>query len=581
MDPLRDRVFGLLSDLCGPTTDVTPDGLRLLSHTILGVSRDHSPVALFAVRDALPWVAALVELSDGAQPESVAQMLTGHGIIRGLGPAALVRRLAQAGRPRATIGSTDLSDEAGRLSRVLRDLAMLDTRLVDLSMQSDSVIRRTVLDDPALLAATGSVCAEMQTEVATRLRDALYLVETTVDPAPLEMLADLEGSWDGGMLRTRQGFGERTRRFEISACDHLRQSGFAPAVRVALLYGGQRFTESELRHRIHEFPIFADDRPLEDLAVVLCQQRGNVLAHLRGEVPLRALDGWVSYLRGACHELAETRDISIRESTSFAHFCLHLTNFCDLAVATDDATNDEARRAVMNVEDELKEFALLGQRAGLSDDEAGLGQYEASRWSDASAEEELVERLGRLGGGWRAGFAPTAGGVTRLGTEALDPWYGALSAFDNLEHLERLMPRLAGATIRGANLFETARPRRALHLLLMALAAATEETTTLDFEPAVEWFTDPERRQLAESMIDVSQSVESSGCGFVAEPDGPTVRVSVKRHAEFEALLTLVNTPQLPGPMVELAHQRIEALVANRDGESVGPVAAPGAWINA
>ena len=566
MDPLRDRVFGLLSDLCGSPADLTPDGLRLLSHTLLGVARDNAPSSLFAVRDALPWVVALVESGSGTVPGAVAEMLTTHGVVRALNRETIASRLEAAVQKRPSL--MEASSGQSRVSRALRDLALLDARLADLAMCSDTVIRDTLMEKPGLLGAAISICAGGdQTAVARRFRAALLVDDVVLDPSPLRLLCDLETAWDGGSIGVHGEFCERTRRFELSACDHLRQSGIACAIRAALVFSTVSTRGGDIRGKLRAFTTFAEDRSLEDLTVALAENRGRVVDFLSGRSPLRTLDGWVRYLRGPCHELADLREISIREAMSFAHFAFHLMNFCDLASRSDGAANDEARLAVMAVEDDLKEFALSGQRAGLSDDEVHLGRWARDRWADVTVEEQLLEHVARLAGGWRAGLSPTVDGARpRLQPDALHPWVRALGAFccpD--ETLALIHMRLATMSIRGAELFEVAHPRHALRLLAMGTLAASGPGV-LDFESALSWFNDASRRPLAEAMLDLVDDEVlltrlSGPCGFVAERTSTGVSVSVRRHAEFEALLVLIRTPDVAPLMRELARDRLEALV--------------------
>ncbi len=594
MDPLRDRIFGLLSDLCGHQHDISPDGLRLLGHTLLGVARDHAPTALFAVREALPWVAALVELSDGAAADTVAEMLASRGIVRALGVRTVARKLDAARRPRASLGSADSSAEQARVTAALRDLALLDRRLVGLSMRSDAAIRDEVLGDAALLAAVVDVCSEgAATDVSRRFREALRLPDG-VDADPLALLADVETTWDGGVLRTLSGFGERSRRFEISACDHLAQSGFAEAVRAALLYGGLPATdEAELRRTLRAFSTFASDRSLEDLCVALCACRHGVLDYVRGATPLGTLDPWIEFLRGACHELAEARELSIREATSFAHFCLHLVNFCDLATRPDAAT-DEVRRSVMNVEDELKEFALDAQKEGLADDEACLSAWEEKRWRSVGRRERVAGRLARLAGGWRDGFASgSEGGPPRLHDQVLSGWRRELAMLDE-SVVARLDEAILNVEVRGTRLFEAVSPATAIRLLVLALAGG--ETRRIDFGEASEWFLDPTRRSIALAMIDaiglktlVDRDESTVRCGFAAERSEEGTTIVVRRHPEFEALLVLTSGSDTPEELRQMATERLGDLVQTEPKDTeretgLGSIRtsplAPGAWIN-
>lgn len=595
MDPLRDRIFGLLSDLCGHQHEISPDGLRLLGHTLLGVARDHAPTALFAVRDALPWVAALVELSEGADAEAVAQMLASRGVVRALGPRTVARRLEDARRPRATLGSTETGAEQARLSTAIRELALLDRRLVGLSMRSDRAIRDEVLDDAGLLAAVVELCGETTgDDVARRFREALRL-RCDIDPSPLALLADIESSWDGGRLRTLNGFGERSRRFEISACDHLRQSGFAPAVRAALVFGGRESVEEiELRQILRSFGAFSDDRTLEDLCVALCRCRGKALDYVRGRRPLAALDAWIAFLRGPCHELAESREVSIREATSFAHFCLHLLDFCDLAT-TADAADDEVRRSVMHVEDELKEFALQAQRKGLADEEANLATWEAARWGGLGRRERVAERVARLAGGWRAGFIESdTDGPPRLHDQVLSNWRRALDELDE-SVVALLDDAILDVEFVGGRALEAVTPDEAIRLLLMTLASG--ESNRVDLSVASDWFLDPSRRTIARAMLGaipieqlVTRDEAAVSCGFAAEASSVGTAIVVRRHPEFEALLVLTSTgPETPEELRRIASRRLQALVQTEAEETADEVQlgasrtvpfAPGSWIN-
>ncbi len=583
MDPLRDRIFGLLSDLCSTQSEISPDGLRLLSHTLLGVARDQAPTALFAVRDALPWVAALVELIDGTEAAVVAEMLSARDVVRALDRRTLTKRLEDVLKPRPA--GVECSALEARYSKALRELASLDARLVDVAMRSDSNIRDTLLAEPDLLSVAVSICAGgEQTDVARRFRAALLVEDVALEPDAVALLCDLESAWDGGAICAREGFGDRTRRFEISACDHIRQSGFAPAVRAALLYGAVTAHGGDIRRKLRGFSVFCEDRPLEDLAVALAEHRGGVVEFLSGLIPIRGLDGWVRYLRGGCHELADTREVSIREATSFAHYCFHLVNFCDLAIREDGGANDDARRAVMGVEDDLKEFALAGQRAGLSDAEFHLGRREQERWATVTAEGQLIERLGRLGGGWRQGFLPALNGALRLGPDVLDPWYDALASFEYPdEMLNVINTTLATMSIRGAEIFAVARPKHALRMLAMSALASTGPGT-LDFEAALQWFKDPARRGAAETMLDlVDDPLQlrrvNASCGFVAESTPGGVSLTVRRHPEFEALLLLLRSRSTAPLMRELARDRISDLVAVVDESAVTPMEFAGASI--
>lgn len=326
---MRDRIFGLLTDLCGREHDVSPDGLRLLSHTLMGVARDDAPGALLAVRDALPWIAAFLEASDGAAADAVAQLLVRRGAVRALTCHHIERRLHDARTP------------AAWESR-LRELAALDLRVVTASLLSEQAIRDTVIEDSALLSAVVDVCAEPEADQASRFRRA-------VNPAPaasatVAVLSELENSWNASSLCGSR-FSERSVRFEISAADHLARSGFMPAVRAALIYGPERVAEW-----VPKYSLLQAEPAMADLAVALGEARG---ACVHGAMSARGFDGWIDYLRGPNRRLASAHRITTREAMSFAHFCLHLVNFCDLVA--NDMANDAARDRMMELEAELRE----------------------------------------------------------------------------------------------------------------------------------------------------------------------------------------------------------------------------------
>lgn len=362
MDPLRDRVFGLLCDLCGSPREASPDTLRLLSHTLLGVARDHAPAQLFAVRDALPWVAALVELEQGTEPASVATMLVSRGAVQAFDETGLAARLRAACAP------------SGAPGRVLAELAALDARLIGLCQLEDAPLGDALIADPVLWGAAMSVGVGTS-EVARRFGAALG--GDCAMPRAMQVWCTLESASDAQMSACGDdsSFGARTWCFERSASVHLREAGLGPVMRATLYYGGPDATEEQLRRDLRRFRVLAGDRAMEELALALVAVRGEVDGTVRGRRGLPALDRWAHYLRGPSRGLARTLGTSVREAANYAHFCLHVMNFCDLAGQTAVTGGEAARRAMMEVEDELRARAQHASLVGESrdDEEAGAG----------------------------------------------------------------------------------------------------------------------------------------------------------------------------------------------------------------
>ncbi len=345
MDPLRDRVFGLMSDICGLRHDVRADSLRLLSHTLLGVARDDTPQALEAIREALPWLTAFLEAEAGANHEIVARMLVHADALQVVPKAVVLEMLAATDDPGESIGGLDSGSRSARIARAFRALATLDADLATLSIPATREIRRHLFDDARLLAVAMRLDPQRNHECA-RLCAALGKVG---DPAAMKVLADLESSWDASDVRRRGALSERSLRFAMSAADHLSYHGFLPAVRLALTYDRPRDVVAMASE------VLPGDAPLSRLAWELSKARGHTLTYARGGGSLDPLARWVHYLASGTEELAKTHRCDEREARSFAHFALHLVNFCDM-MADDDAS-EALRNACLDVENELRDSA--------------------------------------------------------------------------------------------------------------------------------------------------------------------------------------------------------------------------------
>lgn len=343
MDPQRDRVFGLMSDLCGRQHPLPPDSLRLLSHTLLGLARDDSPRALFAIRDALPWLVAYLEACDGAEPDVVADIVVTSGAVRVLGPTMVERRLATALAPRHG-SSRDFASLPARLTRALHELAELDRRLLDAQLLSTRALRDTLLTDSRMLEAAATIVARQATTgVARRFEAALGRVDVDA-PARIATLADLETSWDGGATVGAPHLSERSWRFAMAALDHLSHHELLPVLRAALLYGSPAaIGDADL------------EPPFAELAAALVQMRGVLTDEWSTSKTWNASARWVHYMIAHAAGLAGRLNCSEREARSFAHFSLHIVNFCEMIAA--DLASEALRDVVMEVENALRRQA--------------------------------------------------------------------------------------------------------------------------------------------------------------------------------------------------------------------------------
>lgn len=539
---LRERTFGLLAELCG---DLPTDTLRVASHALLGLATDADTDALLQLRDAMPWLAAFLELEDEGSPEDVARRLHARGALRSLAPRYIAQRLC--------------NDAYGSArGAAIKDLAQLDRRLFSLSRASALEIRDAVLDDIQLMVAALEVMDDAP-ECLPEIRTALGVCEQNV--GPLHVLATLETSWNGlksSVLSDRSG------RFELSAVDHLRQNGFLVAVRAAL---GLTCDGETLRG----YSVFREDPSLEQLTRALMKVRGLAMEHLRGMVPLRALRGWVEYLRGACSDIAESRGITLREATSFAHFCWHVMNFCDLYDACGAAAHDALRRSLMDIEDEVKEFALMGMTAGVSDQNANLGAFDAARWRRHGTAAFAADRVARLAGAWRLGTAPAPmGAPSRVGGEVADEARRAVmdadSRFPGAAHL--VGATMAHAQIVGAQWCERIAPGAVFAMLALCFARARDAGVDLgrplrvDVTRLGEWTKTPLRSLVFEKWL-THAALHQAMVGIEEQTTvevtvvGQDIQIGFAPSPALEAALTLMVSGVGP------AHQGYLASLVN------------------
>lgn len=159
------------------------------------------------------------------------------------------------------------------------------------------------------------------------------------------------------------GLAEREQRFELSLANHLKSSGLLCAVRAAIALSApniETISTPRLREELTSFSRFADDAALLELTAALVETAGLPRAHLSGEVDLSELSGWVAHLREGTASFARSRDISRREAIHHAHYALHFTDLCKLVGDPEARLDSSTRRAVMDIEEALKEFAVVG-----------------------------------------------------------------------------------------------------------------------------------------------------------------------------------------------------------------------------
>lgn len=418
---LRDQTISLLVNLTddNDAAGVEPgDGhlaLRHLGIAALNLATEVSPDALLNAGHALPWLAifSMWQQHDVGHQELV-DTITRHGLAPHFGPQTLRRRLSRAAQAhhspiRRAPSNGDDADELGRVrAHILRHIVDHDRRIAKLMTIPAHERRDGLIDDAGLLAAVLELSAEArENQHAASLVDHLPQWPITTPSDALEILARFEGSHFEDIPNELGQLGDRSQRFEQSLAIHLERHGLLAALHAALAFApaaDQPTPEQrELRRYLTGFSPLATDPTLLELTIALITVRHRALDHLRGARTLDALSPWITYLRGPCMHFAEARDITLREATNFAHYAFHLLNICDLASLSDVVLRDPLRRALMDLEDELKEFALVGQRQGLSDEQSDLHRYEKTRWRNQGPRALLADRIARLSGLWQAG----------------------------------------------------------------------------------------------------------------------------------------------------------------------------------
>lgn len=596
----RDSASLLLHLLIRPEADAGEDSraaLRLASHTALNLASEAGTEALWDLGRALPWLAIYLDWTQqDTAPEALANTIAGRRLVAHLPRTFVLETLercaAQVKTSPIRRAPSAVAPEADPRTEGIARLARIDDALGELLDHEDAHLLDGLLADSTLLEAAMAIAAatgEASTPEARRLQDLLPLSSSPGAHAPLRILASIEAAHFESLPMEFSLLEERGRRFELSLADNMNRHGLLESVRAALAFGPSEFNERSTLGRsfFFQFSAFAEDPAIEGLTRALVEMRWRCFAHLRGELPLEGLSPWVDYLRDGCAELAESRGITLREAIHFAHYCLHLVNICDLASLPGLSLREPLRRALMDCEDELKEFALIGQREGLSDNQARLERYDRARWLSQGPRAYLVDRLARLSGGWRKGTRPgPIGAPPRLHDEFIAPVEQALDALlgQNRGLLEALATLLAHAELQGLSDLEHLEPGSLLDLLVLVAGAARDlplvDISTpfvVDCSHLYTWCgsspAKSDRLRLLRSLLDHYPTLSllegnteplQTGPGLVTETSNGRLVVRFDADPELEALLTLLNhTPGHRPDLREALSLRLEEMLFN------------------
>ena len=551
---LRDNAFALLSELSDHS--VAPDALRIVSHSLLNLIDDTETDSLVSIGNALPWMAALVEIERGVELTAVSANLASRNALKVLTPMMVKRALSRA-----------IVDGPRAASNELRHLAQMDAKLAQLSMMPPGHIRSELLSNVELLRLFCQLPAD-ENPIRRRFLKIMSTAASNAD-APLEVLAGLETSWNGGVISRTPGLADRSKRFEMSAVDHLRKNGYLVAVRAALAFGDAN-RRGGFSEQIHLVPEFRNDPALESLAVALCETRGKAFNILTGASSVAALTGWAEYLQGPCLELAESRDLSIREATSYAHFALHLVNICDLVGLHPKFATERVRRTLMDIEDDVKEFVLT-----LHKDDAqmrSLSQWDDVRWARLEDQARVADRLARLQGRWLGGVdSPPFGAAARLDEGLVADVMRFLRDLDESAPVSNVLDGvLKNCTIAGAGIFAALSLNESIALLTTSIVRArsvdgidVDEHFTLDFAALNRWLTNQTQPAVLQHLlseipyVDVLNGAEmrEGPVHLTVHPSENRMTVSFEPDERLKAVLTLIaaddTSPELRASLQE------------------------------
>jgi hypothetical protein len=599
----RERFADLFDRLVYRHADEPDDdaqsALRVLSHAFLNYI-DSTDDTGNSVVGALPWMAALHRWSRRDwDAERVAGYLLDSPAVEMLGEKTLAARLqvdAESSLPRAPRAAS----QQGAFDDAVAELAEMEAGLRDMdALDADARIEQLV-SDSYLAASAAELCGrDPETPLARALeRDSDGLIEASrpwdarFDHADaLWVLRGLECE-DEPHPMSGPGFefSKRSLGFERGLASNLVDLGLAPAVRAALMFGrGHRGGARRLSDLLRRSETFRNDAALEALADALASSRGVFIDYMRGLVPLSALDGWVDYLRDGCVELAESRDITLREATGYAHYAMHLVNMCDLCAEGPEACSEATRDALRSVEDELKEFALAGTRGARTGSGESLTSFEAARWRSRGAASEFAARLARLRGAWRRGLEPGPVGspptldadVTAHSLALID------SQIDDADAVHGLNEALRNARLRGFDCSERLSPEHLLGCLTLALGQARDLAAVditgefvLDFEHVARWIREGRTDQNLDVLREFLNTKRAEGALQMTEPTlltfGVVGRVSDDRdqsmpvvefefvaNRQMEAILELLGSTDEDDSLNETLRARLRELIAD------------------
>ena len=606
---LREQLVDLLMELTeasGADLSEHRACMRHLSLGALNLAEEADAEALMAASGVLPWLGVFL----GGQREKVsgtklAEMICHHGLVRQL-PEPVVRRRICAAFPddhsqirrtpsgKSPVGCTKLAQnpdtpitDGTEITplQVLKRLVADDRRIGLLAEANEHDRRDALLDDAGLLATALQLrgCDQQ-----AGLDDALPKWRIDAPSKPLEVFARFERVDFDAVPPEWRGLDDRARRFEQSLAEHLGRHGMLTPVRAALAFspavGSSDPDLTRVRRFLSTFSAFAADPALLELAVALIGARHLCVDVVRGAAPLDALSGWAQYLWKGCSRLAESRDITLREATNFAHYALHLVNLCDLSVADGVELTDPMRRALMDVEDEIKEFVTVGRKSEAPDRPVELFRYEKARFDRAHPRAQLADRLARLGGAWRAGHRPGPHGCAPRPDHPLidtclelvngdDTWLDATNHLLRRAHLlgiDRLESWPAHRTLLLV--------QRALHLARHCERIDTDRPFTVDLTPLANWVTEgdgQDRGELLEVLLETRRD-DHNATNPALTPHADEQFLTVQFHPDenLQALLTLLASTDDDG-FRDTLRRRVDNMLRRAQNDSTDVPGAP------
>ena len=601
------------------------EALEELREAVEALSAVGGADRLLEASRALPWLAAYLDWAErGKSAQEVAEALRDWGALSALEATMVAEQLdrlsaqrreeAVRRRPRRMAAEKDEAVALfSRLAEAQRGLAEL------VHIEDDAALRDALFARTALLPVAVDLLQRPGHRSTTLGRRLEGLVGGWADAGdgpdqpsphvkrsrPLTLLARL-AQGHGGMPAPLDRLDDQARRFEQTLVTDLGDRGVLDAVKAAMLHGplavGARSAPRQPALG-WQLSVFHRDPALEALAEALIEARWRALAVVRGQAGLEALGSWVRYLRGPCLELAESREMTLREATHYAHYALHVLNLCDLASLGLRATHDGTRRALMSLEEELKEFALAGQRRGLRDDQVALERFEMARWRSSGPAAYLAERLARLRGSWRAGLrSGPIGAPARV--EDAEILAHSLALVESLpeasdsEALDALATAARRCLILEADWLEQLAAHEVLKLLILGLrlaAARPDDESLLIFDPGplVRWYADERSGALHRKMFSellqrspahLEAAPQRARCGLraelLADPTAAARRLTLHFLAdeELDALLVLLgSTPD--ASLRQILESRLASLLncglpttAKGDGQTPAPL---------